>query len=232
MALIACENLSIGYENKVLAREINFSISKGEYLCIIGENGAGKSTLMKTILGLIPSISGEIVRGDDLAKNDIAYLPQQNIIQKDFPASVNEIVLSGNLNKHKFQPFYSKKDREKAESNLEKMGILKLKNKSFRELSGGQQQRVLLARALCATSKLLLVDEPVASLDPKATLELYELFKDLNYEGLSIIMISHDMKALDFASHVLYMGKNEFFARVEDFKDSRIYENILERGVQ
>ncbi len=232
MALIACENLSIGYDNRFVAKDINFLVNKGDYLCILGENGAGKSTLMKTVLGLIKPISGKIFTGDALLANEIGYLPQQNIIQKDFPASVYEIVISGNLNKHKFLPFYIKKDKERAEKNMEKMGILSLKNKSYRELSGGQQQRVLLARALCATTDLILLDEPVSGLDPAATETMYKVFEELNNEGISIIMISHDMRSLNFASHVLYIGKEKFFGRVDEFKSSKVYARLLEQGVE
>ncbi len=227
MSLISCENLNIGYDNKLVMKNINFSVNAGDYLCIIGENGAGKSTLMKTILSLIKPISGNVFIGDGLLSNEIGYLPQQTSIQKDFPASVYEIVLSGNLNKYSFKPFYTREDKKKAKLNMKKMGILDLKNKSYRELSGGQQQRVLLARALCASSKLLLVDEPVSGLDPKATDEMYKVFKNINDEGISIIMISHDMTSMDFASHILYLGQDSFFGTIEEFRNKKAHETFL-----
>ncbi len=227
MALITCKDLCVGYENKLVARDLNFDVNKGDYLCLIGENGAGKTTLIKSILGLLPILSGEIIRGDGLMAKETAYLAQQNNIQRDFPASVYEIVLSGSLNRHSFQPFYSKKDKVEAEKNMDKMGILSLKNTCYRELSGGQQQRVLLARALMASSKILFVDEPVSALDPKATEDMYALFKTLNDDGISIVMISHDIKVLDFASHILYLGKNNFFGSLDEFKNTEIYNNFL-----
>ena len=162
---ILCENLSIGYGSMVLHDNINFSVNKGDYLCIIGENGCGKSTLMRTLLGLQPPLGGKIVFGDGLKQNEIGYLPQQTAVQKDFPASVREIILSGCQNKCGLRPFYSRKEKRVAGEMMEKLQITHISNKCFRELSGGQQQRVLLARALCATSKILLLDEPVTGLD-------------------------------------------------------------------
>lgn len=194
MALITAQNLSVGYEKQAVLSGINFEINAGDYFCIIGENGSGKSTLMKTMLGLQSPISGNIEFGDGLEKNQIGYLPQQSIVQRDFPASVFEIVLSGCQNNLKKGFFYKKEDKALALANIKKMGIANLKNRCYRELSGGQQQRVLLARALCATKRVLLLDEPVAGLDPNVTAEMYELIKQLNDEGLTIIMISHDLE--------------------------------------
>ena len=193
MAILTAKNLSVGYEGKAVLENVNFEIEMGDYFCIVGENGSGKSTLMKTILGLKPAIAGDIIYGEDLSKNQIGYLPQQREVQKDFPASVYEIVLSGCQNSLGRRFFYGKKEKNLALQNMERLGISSLKNKCYRELSGGQQQRVLLARALCATKKVLLLDEPVAGLDPKVTEKMYQLIKELNEDGLTIIMISHDI---------------------------------------
>lgn len=214
---ISCDNITLGYDSKVISENINFQINLGDYLLIIGENGCGKSTLVKSLLGLIPVLKGEIKLGDGLVKNEIGYLPQQSDFQKDFPASVNEVVISGCLNKCKMRPFYNKEEKERAINNMEKLDILNLKNECFRNLSGGQRQRVLLARALCATSKILLLDEPVSGLDPNTTEELYKLIDELNKE-VTIIMISHDVQtSLNHASHVLNLGKNYFFGKTEDY---------------
>lgn len=175
MAQIICRNLAIGYDGKAIVQNMNFSVNTGEYLCVIGENGAGKSTFMKTLLGLQPPIQGEILFGDNLKQNEIGYLPQQTEVQKDFPASVREIVLSGCQNQLGLRPFYNRKEKSYAEAILNKLQITDLAEQCYRELSGGQKQRVLLARALCATKKMLLLDEPVAGLDPKAAKEMYYL---------------------------------------------------------
>ena len=180
MAYITVKDLAVGYDRIAVEEHINFKVDKGDYLCIVGENGSGKSTLMKTLLGLRPPIAGEIVMGDDLKPGEIGYLPQQTEVQKDFPASVKEIVLSGCQVKCGLRPFYNKEEKKLAEENMEKMAIADLANKSFRALSGGQKQRVLLARALCATGKLLVLDEPVAGLDPRVTAQMYELIESLN----------------------------------------------------
>lgn len=222
---ITVKNLSVGYEGEVVAGNINFTVNKGDYLCIVGENGSGKTTLMKTLLGLRKPMGGEIIMGDDLKKNEIGYLPQQTIVQKDFPASVREIVMSGFQGRCGLRPFYNKAEKEEALMNMERMGIKDLADKCYRELSGGQQQRVLLARALCATGKILLLDEPVSGLDPKVTAEMYQLIKDLNKEGVTIIMISHDMEAASkYASHILHIGDKLFFGTREEYINSEVKE--------
>lgn len=223
---IIVENLSIGYDKKPIIDNLNFSIDSGDYLCIIGENGAGKSTLMKTLLSLIPKIDGEIkIDGDQ-----IGYLPQQNNISKDFPASVKEVVLSGLQGKKGFMPFYSKEDKLIATENMKRMNILDMQNKCFRELSGGQQQRVLLARALCATKEIILLDEPVSGLDPKVTLSMYETIYSLNKSGITIIMISHDIKeSLKYASHILHIGDKVFFGTKEDYLKSPVGKFFVEQ---
>ncbi len=205
MSQIICQDLSIGYEGKTILQDINFTVEKGDYVCIVGENGAGKSTLMRTLLHLQPPTGGRIVLGDGLRENEMGYLPQQTVIQRDFPASVREIVLSGCQNRCGLRPFYSKKEKAYAGKMMEKLRISQLANRCYRELSGGQQQRVLLARAMCATEKILFLDEPVSGLDPKAAAQLYRLIWQLNREdGITVIMISHDVKAAAaYASYVI-----------------------------
>lgn len=221
MSLLTCENVSLGYEGQAIVQELNFTVEHGNYLCIVGENGSGKSTLMKTILGLKSPMDGTISTGEGLLQTEIGYLPQQTLIQKDFPASVKEIVLSGCLSRCGMRPFYRKAEKDLAAANMDKMGILPLINRCYRELSGGQQQRVLLARALCATRKMLLLDEPVAGLDPKVTADMYELIARLNHvEGITIIMISHDIAAaVKYASHILHISHTPlFFGKKEDYQ--------------
>lgn len=216
--ILKCENLTLGYDGRAVVTNLNFEISSGDYLCIVGENGSGKSTLMKTLLNLQSPLSGTIETGDGLKRNEIGYLPQQTVVQRDFPASVWEIVLSGNLSRTGLKPFYSKEDKARAEANLERMGISNLKKRCYRELSGGQQQRVLLARALCATKKLLLLDEPVSGLDPKVTAEMYALIESLNKQGITVIMISHDIgAAVKYATHILHIGSEVFFGTKEEY---------------
>ena len=211
MAYITCKDLSLGYDGKVIISNLNFEVNKGDYLCIVGENGTGKSTLMKTLLHLQEKISGEIQRGDGLKPYEIGYLPQQTLVQKDFPATVWEIVLSGTLPSCGKRPFYGKVQKEKARKQMEKLGIWNLRKRCYRNLSGGQQQRALLARALCATSKIILLDEPVTGLDPKVTLEFYELLSELNKTGITVIMVSHDLQAISYASHILHLDKTKSF---------------------
>ena len=224
---IECKNLTLEYEQKIVAENVNFNVNKGDYLCIIGENGSGKSTLMKTILGLRSYKHGQIVY-DNTIKEGIGYLPQQAVIQKDFPASVKEIVLSGFLGKMGLRPYYSAIEKQIAKENLQKLQIENLENRCFRELSGGQQQRVLLARALCATKEILLLDEPVSGLDFQSTEKMYEIINDLNKEGITIIMISHDLvSAIKYATHILHMGKNIFYGTKEEFLKTDIYKEIV-----
>ena len=221
MALLTARHLSLGYNSRVIVRGLSFRVDAGDYLCIVGENGSGKSTLMKTLLGLQPPLGGSIETGDGLRQNEIGYLPQQTVVQRDFPASVREIVLSGCQGRCGLRPFYSAGDRRLAAENMARMGISELANRCYRELSGGQQQRVLLARALCATRKLLLLDEPVSGLDPKVTAEMYELIASLNREGVTVIMISHDIAAaLRYASHILHIGAAVFFGTKADYLQS------------
>ncbi|MBR1738020.1 MAG: metal ABC transporter ATP-binding protein [Firmicutes bacterium] len=230
MALLTVENISLGYEQHIIIKNLNFSVNAGDYLCIVGENGAGKSTLIKTLLCLIKPIDGNILLGDELKKNEIGYLPQQTSIQKDFPASVWEIVLSGCQGRCGLRPFYNNEEKLLAKENMKRMGISSLSERCYTELSGGQQQRVLLARALCAARKILLLDEPVAGLDPKAASEMYSLISNLNSEGMTIIMISHDIsEAVKYASHILHIGKNIFFGTKEKYFESDEEKFLLQR---
>ena len=218
MAQLICNDLTLGYESGAILEGLSFSAEAGDYLAIVGENGSGKSTLMKTILGLLKPLKGDVVRGEGLRKYEIGYLPQQSAAQRDFPASVWEVVLSGCLSKEKFFPFYTRADKERAMRAASRLGITPLLKRSYRELSGGQQQRVLLARALCATEKILLLDEPVSGLDPVVTAEMYEIIKSLNDEGVTIIMISHDVQAaVKYASKILHIGKETFFGTVDEY---------------
>lgn len=221
MAQITCKHLTLGYESKEILSDLSFNVEKGNYLCIVGENGSGKTTLVKALLGLHRPMSGEICTGDELKFNEIGYLPQQTVVQKDFPASVEEIVLSG-CRSSKFSPFYSKQQKKLAATNMEKMNIHSLRRRCYRELSGGQQQRVLLARALCATKKLLLLDEPVSGLDPLVTDEMYKLIDELNKnDKITIVMISHDIPAaIKYASHILHIGDKIFFGTAQEYAKS------------
>lgn len=218
MSLIEAKNLTLGYETGPVAENLNFTVKEGDYLAIVGENGSGKTTLMKTILGLTKPLGGSIEFGDGLKRNEIGYLPQQTVVQKDFPASVREIVLSGCQSQMGLRPFYGAAEKALAAENIRRMDIENLADRSYRHLSGGQQQRVLLARALCATRKLLLLDEPVAGLDPKVTAEMYDLIERLNHEGITMIMISHDIEAaMKYASHILHFGAEVFFGTKEEY---------------
>ncbi len=231
MAQLTCTDLTLGYEGTVVTEHLSFTVNAGEYWYIVGENGSGKSTLVKALLHLKSPMSGTIETGDGLASDEIGYLPQQTAVQRDFPASVQEIVRSGCLNRRGFRPFYNKREKQLAMDNMARLGITSIAKRSFQELSGGQQQRVLLARALCATQKMLLLDEPVTGLDPKAQTELYELIERLNREdGVTILMISHDMEAASrYASHILHISKTPLFAgTIADYRRSKIGKTYLE----
>ncbi len=233
MAQLTCQHLTLGYDGKTVAENINFEVCKGDYLCIVGENGSGKSTLVKTLLHLRKPQGGTILFGDGLTQKQIGYLPQQTVVQRDFPASVQEIVLSGCLNRGGFRPFYTKSEKRLAAETMEKMGITHLAHRCYRELSGGQQQRVLLARALCATREILLLDEPVAGLDPKVTKEMYELIARLNREdGITVIMVSHDVgAAVKYASHILHVSRKPlFFGTKEDYLTTPVGQAFASLG--
>lgn len=230
MALIKCENVSIGYEGQTVVRNLNFEIHSGDYLCIVGENGSGKSTLVKSLLGLKSVEKGRILYGDGLRQNEIGYLPQQTDSQKDFPASVYEVVLSGRLNSRGIRPFYTQADKKQAWEKMDMLGIRDLARQCFRDLSGGQKQRVLLARALCATKTLLLLDEPVTGLDPIVTAEFYQLIRKINREsGIAVVMVSHDIEsAVQYASHILHLQETAlFFGTANEYEHSRVGRTFL-----
>ena len=211
--LLACRDVSLGYEGQSVLTHLVLTIREGDYLCIVGDNGSGKSTLLRGLLGLLPPQSGEIWRSPELRRGNLGYLPQQTQAQRDFPATVYEVVLSGCLNQKGMHFFYSPAQKSAALMNMGKLGVLELKDQCYRDLSGGQQQRVLLARALCAASKLLILDEPITGLDPAAAQDLYKLLSYLNRkEGMAIVMVTHDLKAaLQSARTVLHIGRSSYF---------------------
>ena len=219
-AVITCQNISLGYENMTVLENVSFALEEGDYLCVVGENGAGKSTLIKCLAGLKKPTEGEMVFSFYITRADVGYLPQQTAIQRDFPASVREVVMSGCLNHSRLIPFYTKADRQRAARHMEELGITGLADRSYRELSGGQQQRVLLARALCASNKLLILDEPVTGLDPIVTSEIYDIIKNVNKKySMTIIMVSHDVKtAVRSANKILHLKQTvQFFGSTEDY---------------
>ena len=232
MSLITCEDLAFAYDGVTVLRHLTFKIEQGDYLCILGENGAGKSTLMKGLLGLKKPSAGTVTFGDDLRAKEIGYLPQQTPVQKDFPASVQEVVLSGCLSGMGMRPFYGKEEKARADRNMEALEITDLKDRCYRDLSGGQQQRVLLARALCATGKVILLDEPVAGLDPLVTINMYRLIERINKEmGITVIMVSHDMQAATkYASHILHLGEDRqlFFGTCEEYRHTAAFHTFMD----
>ncbi len=232
MAQIIAHNASFAYNGVPVIAGLNFEVSSGDYLCIIGRNGSGKSTLIKGILNLLQPASGHITMDDGLTASEIGYLPQVSLAQKDFPASVFEVVISGRLNSGKKHIFYTAEDKRIANEKIELMGLCELKNKSYQELSLGQQQKVLLARALCATKKLIILDEPTTGLDPLAQNEFYKLIRDINKNmGITIIMVSHFLNSVEeFSSHVLHLdSKQLFFGKTADYILSD-YAKLWERG--
>ena len=224
MTLIECKRLSVGYDKKVVCKDINFKVEEGDYLCILGENGSGKSTLLTTILGLNKAVFGKVIFEKSLSKNKLGYLPQQNDFQKDFPATVKEVIMSGFISQMGLRPFYNKAEKNKANGIIEFLGLENLTKNGFKELSGGQQQRVLLARALCATDKILVLDEPTNGLDSKTTNQFYKLLKNLNNSGLTIIMVSHNLdKVMEYASHIVYLKDSMIFnGTKQEFESSDI----------
>lgn len=229
-ALIACEHVDFGYENVDAVIDVTMEITPGDYLCIVGENGSGKSTLMKGILGLLKPTAGTLVINEELKKTGIGYLPQQTAAQRDFPATVYEVVQSGCLSRRGSRPFYTKQEKRLTMESMEKLGIGALGKHCYRELSGGQQQRVLIARALCATSRLLILDEPITGLDPSAIQELYRIIRKLNREeGVSILMVSHDIQnAATQANKILHLQQRPlFYGTVEAYRKSPIGQRFL-----
>lgn len=221
MALIEVKHLSVSYEGVPAVQDASFKVKKGDYLVIMGGNGSGKSSVMKAMLGLVRPKSGSIVCGDGLTRDRIGYLPQQTRVQRDFPASVEEVVRSGLVSRMRRPFFMLKRETDKAREQMELMEIYHLRKKPYRSLSGGQQQRVLLARALCAADRILLLDEPVTGLDPAATQEMYDIIRMLNEKGMAIVTVSHDMRgALKDAKHVLVMNEShvDFYGDIEDYR--------------
>lgn len=229
MSQLRCCNITIAYEKDIIVKDLSFEAERGDYISIVGENGTGKSSLLKAILGLLHVKSGEILFGDGLRRNNIGYLSQQNPMQKDFPASVFEVVLSGCLNSRGMLPFFGAKDKKKAKSNLGKLGMASLLRQSFADLSGGQKQRVLLARALCATDKMIFLDEPITGLDPAAMRDMYELIEKLNREmNITIVMVTHDIEnAIKYSNKILCLRKEDyFFGSKEEFKESEYGKDV------
>ena len=222
--LIQCSHVDFGYDNQDAVVDVNLQVDPGDYICIVGENGSGKSTLIKGLLGLLKPTAGSLLLSDGLKKGGIGYLPQQTAAQKDFPATVWEVVLSGCLSRMGRLPFYRREEKALARANMEKLGIGPLKNHCYRELSGGQQQRVLIARALCATSSLLILDEPITGLDPMAIQEFYQMLRRLNREDhVAILMVSHDLRnAVEEANKILHLQKQVlFYGPAHDYMNSQ-----------
>ncbi len=227
---IVCEHVDFGYENQDAVMDLSMEIHPGDYLCIVGSNGSGKSTLIKGLLGLLTPTAGSLAVAEELQRGGIGYLPQQTAAQRDFPASVYEVVLSGTLSRWGNRPFYSRAEKELARQSMERMGILNLKNRCYRELSGGQQQRVLIARALCATEQMLILDEPVTGLDPSAIQEFYGLIRELNQrDHITIVMVSHDIRnAVSQANKILHMQQRAlFFGTAADYVESMAGREFL-----
>ena len=226
MALITCADVSFAYENTSVISGLNFTVEKGDYICVVGENGSGKSTLIRGLVRLKAPASGSIELGEGLSSTQIGYLPQQTAAQRDFPASVWEVILSGNQGQRGWKPFYRREDKARAEDMLSSLNLSDLRNRCFRELSGGQQRRVLLARALCATQTLLLLDEPVTGLDPMVTAEFYHLLNHINQEkGITVVMVSHDIpSAVKYANHILHLGTHSqlFFGTTAEYLRSDV----------
>lgn len=228
--LLKCGHVDFGYENQDAVIDVDMEINTGDYICIVGENGSGKSTLIKGILGLLKPASGQITMSEELKKTGIGYLPQQTAAQKDFPATVGEVVLSGCLRKRGNRPFYSGKEKKTADYNLNRLGIMELKKHCYRDLSGGQQQRTLIARALCATDKLLILDEPITGLDPAAIQEFYQIVRKLNKEeGVAILMVSHDVQnVIGEANKMMHLDQRVvFYGNTQDYLENRVSSQFL-----
>ena len=233
MALICCKQITMQYENVPVLENVSFLVEEGDYLAIVGENGSGKSTLIKGLLGLMKPKSGTIAYGEGFRASAIGFLPQQTAVQKDFPASVREVVLSGCRDAQGYRPYYTKAQKTRAAHEMERLGILPLAKKSYRELSGGQQQRVLLARALAGASRLLILDEPTNGLDALITAELYEIMESVHRQGTAVIVISHDIKgSVQRAKHILHLGQKEmFFGTCEQYRQSPLGKSFLKGGL-
>ncbi len=218
--LVCCKDAGLGYDNKAIIEHFNFQVFEGDYVCVAGENGSGKSTLVKTVLGLVKPVSGEVELSPEIRSGAVGYLPQQTQLQRQFPVSVMEVVMSGFLNKPHRGPFYRREEKKTAWKHLKRLKIENLARECYGRLSGGQQQRVLLARALCAAKEILVLDEPITGLDPMAAIALYENLRSLNQEGMAVVMVTHDLQnTLTEADYVLHMGDGEYFyGTVEEYK--------------
>ena len=234
MPIIELCNVNMSYENNRVISDLSLSVNSGDYLYIVGENGSGKTTLLRGLLGLKKLDSGKIVFGDELKQSEIGYLPQQTEIQRDFPASVTEVVRSGRSGRRKFGFFYSSSDKKAVKDAMRRLEISDLAKKCYHDLSGGQQQRVLLARAICASKKLLILDEPVSGLDIGASGELYDVIDMLNREGITIIMITHDINAVTGGrGNVLHIGKHKalFYGTCKDYKKAVAEGSLWEKNI-
>lgn len=231
MTLLEIKDLSLGYDGKIVVSGLNFTVESGDFLCVLGENGSGKSTLVKAILGLKSAYSGHIHFAEGFSRREIGYMPQKTEVQRDFPAGVFEVVLSGCQGAMGLKPFYTRAEKRRAEAAVERLEIADIKNECYRNLSGGQQQRVLLARALCSADKLILLDEPTTALDPRATAEFYKIIGSLNRdEGVTVMMVSHDTAgALENSTKVLHLGGREslFFGSTAEYVKTRIGRKFL-----
>lgn len=233
-ALITCSHVDFGYENQDAVTDLTMEVNEEDYLCIVGENGSGKSTLIKGLLGLLKPTGGTLTVGEELKETGIGYLPQQTAAQRDFPAAVYEVVISGCLSRRGNRPFYSRTEKKLAEANMERLGIADLRRRCYRELSGGQQQRVLIARALCATNRLLILDEPITGLDPWAIQDFYHLIRDLNRkEHVAILMVTHDMaNVVGQANKILHLKQRVlFYGTTEEYKKSQAGRMFLGGGI-
>lgn len=219
--MIKAQNICMNYGAVVAVNNVSFEVEKGDYLVIVGQNGTGKTTLLKGLLGLLPLSSGRVEFDRDSRKS-LGYLPQHTDVESDFPASAEEIVLSGRLNRHGIFAFYNKEDKLAVKKSMERLGIYEIRKKSFKELSGGQQQRILIARALCAATGILAADEPTAGLDTLITAEFYGILDELNKEGLTVITVSHDINlALKSGNKILHLADGGyFFGTKEDYLKS------------
>lgn len=225
MAQLSCRALTLGYEGRTVAENLNFQVNHGDYLVIVGENGSGKSTLLKAILHLHAPLAGELSFGDGLDRASIGYLPQRSEVQSDFPASCYEVVLSGALSGCGLRPFYRRKEKKAALDAMKRLDVYDLRDRSFAELSGGQQQRVLLCRALCSANRMLVLDEPSSGLDAVSINELYRTVARLREEGVTVLMVSHDLSAVfSDVTHVLHIGEPTFFGTKEEYR-ARFFES-------
>lgn len=235
MNILEIKNLSCGYEDKTIIKNISFAVNKGSFLGILGPNGAGKTTLFRSLTKIIKPMKGKIVfqgkdisdlSAKDLAK-EIAVLPQ--ILDVPFAFSIEEFVLLGRHPHLKRLEAPKKKDYEIAQKVMVELDIADLKHRKIRDLSGGERQRVLIAQALAQEPKLLLLDEPVNHLDIKHQIEILDLLKDLNKTGLTVVIILHDLNlASEYCDDLLLMneGKIHTYGKAQDVLKYEILEEV------